>query len=39
LETRNGVKLKIESLGSSKRGEDGMEIGVFGKGGKGNGKE
>ena len=38
LETRVGVKLKIEPLGSSKRGEDDMEIGAFGKGGKGKGK-
>ena len=38
LETRVGVKLKIESLGSSKRGEDDMEIGAFGKGGKGKGE-
>jgi hypothetical protein len=38
LETRVGVKLKIESLGGSKRGEDDMEIGAFGKGGKGKGK-
>ena len=32
LETRVGVRLKIESLGSSKRGEDDMDIGAFGKG-------
>ena len=41
LETRVGVKLKIESLGSSKRGEDDMDVGAFGKdgkGGKGKGK-
>jgi hypothetical protein len=38
LETRVGVKLKIESLGGSKRGEDDMEIGAFGKGGKGKGR-
>jgi hypothetical protein len=38
LETRVGVKLKIEPLGSSKRGEDDMEIGAFGKGGKGKGR-
>ena len=38
LETRVGVKLKIESLGSSKRWEDDMEIGAFGKGGKGKGE-
>ena len=46
LETRVGVRLKIESLGSSKRGEDDMDIGAFGKGkgkggkfgGKGKGK-
>ena len=46
LETRVGVRLKIESLGSSKRGEDDMDIGAFGKGkgkggkfgGKGQGK-
>ena len=46
LETRVGVRLKIESLGSNKRGEDDMDIGAFGKGkgkggkfgGKGKGK-
>jgi len=38
LEARVGVKLKIESLGGSKRGEDDMEIGAFGKGGKGKGR-
>ena len=32
LETRVGVRLKIESLGSNKRGEDDMDIGAFGKG-------
>ena len=32
------MKLKIESLGGSKRGEDDMEIGAFGKGGKGKGR-
>ena len=31
LETRVGVRLKIESLGSNKRGEDDMDIGAFGK--------
>ena len=38
LETRVGAKLKIESLGSSKRGEGDTEIGAFGKGGEGKGK-
>ena len=46
LETRVGIRLKIESLGSNKRGEDDMDIGAFGKakgkggkfGGKGKGK-
>ena len=43
LETRVGVKLKIESLGGNKRGEDDMEVGALGKGkgkkGKGKGKD
>jgi hypothetical protein len=39
LETRVGVKLKIESLGSKPKGEDDMDIGGFGKGkGKKGGK-